>query len=56
MDKKIFKDILFEILNECPHIYLTDIRTIEKEDSIILTFDGKTFRVKISDYKKSCDD
>ena len=47
MSLNLFKDLLFDIINESDRLNVSDIIALEKEDSFIIKIGGKTFVIKI---------
>lgn len=49
VDINVFKDILWDLMNESDALDVTDIQSIEKDNRFIVTVsDGATFEVQVS--------
>ena len=53
MDLTFFKDILFDLINECDAFPLRDLRVYDRENRFeIETTEGRTFELLIREQKK----
>lgn len=53
MNYTFFKDVLFDLINECNAFDIADLTLEDKGNQIIvLTEDGKKFKVSLSDESK----
>ena len=49
MDINVFKDILWDLINESDALDVSDIQSIDKENRFIVTVrDGSSFQVQVS--------
>ncbi len=49
MDINVFKDILWDLMNESDALDISDIQSFDKENCFIVTVrDGSTFQVQVS--------
>ena len=54
MDFTFFKDVLFDLINECEQFDIQDIETYESENRFVIhTTEGKVFELKRSE-KSGC--
>ncbi len=50
MDFTFFKDVLFDLINECEKFDIQDIETHELENRFVIhTTEGKAFELKLSE-------